>query len=152
MAEQPVRNNITPFPVVLGAVPIHSSLFSPGGSYGKNIGGGAVDFLSDSTGLIPPTVFFLNLIETAGAVAYVQIYSKMAASVTVGATVPDAEFRLNANESKIVPVAFTFGFTGFDGGGNSIAAISMSATASAGGGGAAGAVWVTAFMQLFTAA
>lgn len=46
---------------------------------------------------------FMKLVNTTGAAAYLQIFFKPAASVTLGTTVPDWTVRLAASESLPIP-------------------------------------------------
>lgn len=44
-------------------------------------------------------IFMMKLVNTTAAAAYLQIFAKPAASVTLGTTVPDWVIRLGANET-----------------------------------------------------
>ncbi len=44
-------------------------------------------------------LFSVKLVNTTGVTAYLQVFAKPAASVTLGTTVPDFVFRLSANET-----------------------------------------------------
>ena len=48
-------------------------------------------------------IYYLKLVNTTAAVAYLQIFFLPAASVTPGTTVPDWTLRLAANESVPIP-------------------------------------------------
>lgn len=46
----------------------------------------------------------LRLINTTGATAYLQVFDKLSADVTVGTTTPDWFVRLGSNESLQLPI------------------------------------------------
>lgn len=55
-------------------------------------------------------LFALKLVNTTAATAYLQLFDKAAADVTVGTTAPDFFFRLAANESVVISTAFPYAF------------------------------------------
>ena len=59
-------------------------------------------------------VFGFKLVNTSGAVAYLQMFAKPASTVVLGTTVPDGWIRLSANESLglSLPVPITLNGTG----------------------------------------
>jgi hypothetical protein len=86
-------------------------------------------------------VYALKLVNTTGLTAYLQLFDRVAASVTLGTTAPKMVFRLAANESVTIPLLapMALGQAINDGtggislagtttpGGNTTAAISVSA-------------------------
>jgi hypothetical protein len=50
-------------------------------------------------------IYFLKLINTTAAVAYLQIFRSKAAGVTLGTTKPDWTIRLGANEVNSIPMS-----------------------------------------------
>lgn len=63
----------------------------------------------------PAKLFGLKLVNTTAAAAYLQVFDKLAANVTVGTTTPTFCVRLAANESISIqfpdPVDFQLGLT-----------------------------------------
>lgn len=49
-------------------------------------------------------LYFLKLVNTTAAAAYLQLFDQVTANVTVGTTGPDWAIRLTANESVVIPV------------------------------------------------
>jgi len=62
--------------------------------------GGTVQQISPNQALI----YSMKLVNTTGSTAYLQIFGKPSADVTLGSTVADAMIRLAANESLVVPM------------------------------------------------
>ena len=58
----------------------------------------------------PGFLYTLKLVNTTAAVAYLQVFDKLAADVTVGTTTPDFCFRLAANESVTIPLELAIQF------------------------------------------
>jgi hypothetical protein len=54
-------------------------------------------------------LFFLKLVNTTAAIAYLQIFDFLAANVTLGTTTPKWTLRLAANESVSVPMLVPLG-------------------------------------------
>lgn len=75
-------------------------------------------------------LFALKLVNTTGAVAYLQIFDLLAANVTLGTTVARWTLRLAANESVTIPVLVPVGFGQRNG---TAAGISMAGTTTATG-------------------
>lgn len=54
---------------------------------------------------VPSRVLGYHLMNTTAAIAYVQVFDKLAANVTVGTTTPDFVIPLAANGSAILPIS-----------------------------------------------
>jgi hypothetical protein len=63
----------------------------------------AVDATKATVKAAPTRLHLLKLRNTTGAAAYLQVFDKLAADVTVGTTVPDFVIPLAANEGTTVP-------------------------------------------------
>lgn len=90
--------------------------------------GGATPFFNDAVAgtvvqlkATAGQLYMLNAFNTTGATAYLQIFGKPSASVTLGTTVADWTIRLPLNSSSSVPLVFTVPVNIIGGSGLSIA-------------------------------
>lgn len=86
-------------------VPIITNGLTP---YFNDAVAGTVQQIKSTAG----NIYFLNLLNTTAAAAYLQIFFLPSASVTVGTTTPNWTIRLAANERQIIHLLIPTGSTG----------------------------------------
>lgn len=59
----------------------------------------------------PAKVHAIHLVNTTGSTAYLQVFNKLAADVTVGTTVADFAIRLAANATFTLPLTMPLDFS-----------------------------------------